>query len=174
MSGNEVTGAASKQRSVPPESSPKHRRRSIVPTYGPTASSKKPRGFLSSFKRRTAQKDVEMEPGVHLSYDRKDDREQDQHDIDDPFFIADYLAGNTSKAATVFRRYDRLVIYRLVSLSRDLNSLEEKHDEYVDKRGKGEWSSRELEYTHLSTDFSDKLKEYCRKLLHIRTDQANH
>lgn len=168
MSGKQVAGAASKPRSDPSGSIPTHRVSSWVPSYGRASSSNRPVGLMPSLRRQTAQKDVEMHPRDPSSNIAKDNRPQNQHDIEDPYFIADYLAGNTSKAAAVFRRYDRLVMYRLVSLSRDLNSLEEKHDEYVANQGKGGWSAEDLNNLHDEDDFVGKIKEYCRELSYVQ------
>ena len=112
-------------------------------TYRPPVSTRQPNDLISSFMIRNAQIDVEMQsndppvgPPIDLPInppikDPRDGRTESEHWSEDPHFIADYLAHNTSKAAAVFRRYDRLVIYRLLLLNRELNGLEKEHDEYV-------------------------------------------
>ena len=126
---------------------------------------------MSSLRRRTAQKDVEMHPRPPPSNVVEDDRPDWQHDIEDPYFVADYLAGNTSKAAAVFRRYDTLVIHRLIQLSKDLNSLEEQHDKFVDRKGKSQLKSEDLDLLDFESELSRKIKEYCRKLHDIRMNE---
>jgi len=129
MSGSQVTDAARnalfkfKNRAI-------RSRTSIVPTEFSTQPEPV---FLS--RRRTAQDDIELQSIDLTTNDAKDYRTDDEHWSEDPHFIAGYLAQNTSKAAAVFRRYDRLVTYRLLLLNRELNSLEEEHYEcIVDKR----------------------------------------
>ena len=83
-----------------------------------------------------------------------------------PFHIADYLAQNSSKSAAVFRRYDKLAIHRLITLSKDLRRLEKEHDRYLEDGVEVEDPSREIAFSH---QVGGKVLEYCTRLLHIRT-----
>lgn len=80
---------------------------------------------------------------------------------EDPHFIAEYLAQNTSKAAAVFRRYDKLAMFRIIRLSKELRDLEHKHDEIIE-------TGHNREDPGLYADFEDqvskKIKEYCTTL----------
>ncbi|KAI4667213.1 uncharacterized protein J4E79_001898 [Alternaria viburni] len=93
--------------------------------------------MLPPLGTQIAQDDIEQQaavgrislPSSHDSF--TDDRNKSRHLNEDPHYIADYLAHNTSKAAAVFRRYDKLAMYRLLLLSRELDSLEKKHNAFV-------------------------------------------
>ena len=94
------------------------------------------------------------------------DREEEKSRLlrEGPYLIADYLAQNSSKSAAVFRRYDKLAIYRLISLSKELREYEKRHDESVE-------SGIDIEaYEGLfhSKDVGAKVLEYCTRLLHVR------
>ena len=95
----------------------------------------------------------------------EDGRDKARHWNEDPHFIATYLAHNTSKAAAVFRRYDKLAVYRLLLLSRELDRLEQTHDEFV-RRGNPELAE-ELKERGFGNDVGLHLKEYCMNLLAI-------
>lgn len=85
-------------------------------------------------------------------------RPSDQHRQEDPHFIAEYLAQNSSKAAAVFRRYDKLAMYRLIKLSQELRSLEREHDQIVESAsypGGSEYDD------FFDVRISKHLKEYC-------------
>ncbi|KAL1642331.1 hypothetical protein SLS61_009717 [Didymella pomorum] len=88
---------------------------------------------------------------------RIDHRDKVQHMKEDPHFIAEYLAQNTSKAAAVFRRYDKLAMFRIIRLSKELRDLEHKHDEIIE-------TGHNREDPGLYADFEDqvskKIKEY--------------
>jgi hypothetical protein len=92
---------------------------------------------------------------------RIDHRDKVQHMKEDPHFIAEYLAQNTSKAAAVFRRYDKLAMFRIIRLSKELRDLEHKHDEIIE-------TGHNREDPGLYADFEDqvskKIKEYCTTL----------
>ncbi|UPX16435.1 uncharacterized protein EKO05_0006834 [Ascochyta rabiei] len=60
-----------------------------------------------------------------------DFRPSEQHRIEDLHYISEYLAQNSSKSAAVFRRYDKLAMYRIMGLSQELRALEHEHDELV-------------------------------------------
>jgi hypothetical protein len=60
--------------------------------------------------------------------DPTDSRSEEIHSLQDPYFIAEYLARNSSKAAAVFRRFDKLAMYRLIELSKELRRMEHDHD----------------------------------------------
>jgi len=66
-------------------------------------------------------------------------------DLHDPekadIAVAGFLAGNTSKTAAIFRRYDELALHNILHLSRKLAHLERRG--YVDQ------------------DLSETLKDYC-------------
>jgi hypothetical protein len=137
-------------------------------------------------RRKRTGRDVEMQsrdsPGTYP----QDRRDEDSHEHDDPHFIADYLAQNTSKAAAVFRRYDKLVMYRLLLLSRELNNLEEAHDEFVEGSNnesveraddrfldsRGRWFAERLEKKDFDARLSTTVKEYCMKLRRARTNEG--
>lgn len=58
--------------------------------------------------------DVELGLPIPTSTHTKDNRHKNQHWREDPHFIAEYLAQNTSKAAAVFRRYDKLAMFSII------------------------------------------------------------
>ena len=103
---------------------------------------------------------------ANVSIGNDENRQEERHLLrEGPFLIADYLAQNSSKSAAVFRRYDKLAIHRLISLSKDLRSLEKEHDQCVDD---GE-DLEESNVVEFSEQAGSKLREYCTRLLHIRT-----
>jgi len=74
------------------------------------------------------QENFELRANNPPTSNTNDGRSKSEHWREDPHFIADYLAHNSSKAAAVFRRYDKLAVYRLLLLSRELDGLEKKHN----------------------------------------------
>ena len=98
-----------------------------------------------------------------VSTENDDDREYDEVQLlqEGPFLIADYLANNSSKSAAVFRRYDKLAIHRLISLSRELRGFETQHDQSVDDGIDPEV----MDGGYYSNVFGPKVLEYCTILL---------
>ena len=150
---------------------PIYRRGSPAVTDDQAMSTIQPETVLRSYGTQIAQDDIEQQAAVeqlssislHNSF--TDDRDKFRHLNEDPHYIADYLAHNTSKAAAVFRRYDKLAMYRLLLLSRELDSLEKKHNAFVNSGNPNE--AKDLK----TKGFGDKvglvLKEYCMKLRSI-------
>ncbi|CAN9400552.1 unnamed protein product [Alternaria alternata] len=60
-----------------------------------------------------------------------DGRTKYEHAKEDPHLIAEYLAQNSSKAAAIFRRYDKLAMCRLIQLSRKLRKFEREHEQLL-------------------------------------------
>ncbi|KAF2797288.1 hypothetical protein K505DRAFT_372595 [Melanomma pulvis-pyrius CBS 109.77] len=86
-----------------------------------------------------------------------DPRSKGQHSREDSHFIAEYLAQNSSKAAAVFRRYDKLAVYRIIRLSQELRSLEREHDLIVE----GEIDPEDPErYAEFDFRVGSKIQEY--------------
>ena len=86
-----------------------------------------------------------------------DGRTDEEHMREDPHFIAQYLAQNSSKAAAIFRRYDMLAMYQIIRLSRDLRSLERRHAKFM-KDGVDLEVSNDTDFDR---DVKLKIKEYC-------------
>lgn len=94
----------------------------------------------------------------------RDARSRSQHLREDPHFIAEFLGNDSSKAGAILRRYDKLAIYRLLLLSRELRTMEKKHEACMD-------DGRDLEEPE-SEDYGDRvgttIKEYCMRLFNIQ------
>jgi hypothetical protein len=100
----------------------------------------------------------------------RDPRDKTQHFREDPHFIAEYLAQNSSKAAAVFRRYDKLAMYRIIGLSKELRALEHQHDEIVE-------AGRNLEEPDVYGDYEARvgvtIKEYCTRSIEYLLSRAS-
>lgn len=117
------------------------------------------------------QENFELRANNPPTSNTNDGRSKSEHWREDPHFIADYLAHNSSKAAAVFRRYDKLAVYRLLLLSRELDGLEKKHNICTSGKIGSQEYAETLEAGGFGNAVGSTVKEYCITLPYIRITQ---